>query len=59
MIEVKTAMDRLDSLRDAVENIASAKETESISALVGLIFAFNGLQAQTVLEELTKLQGGV
>jgi hypothetical protein len=54
VIEVKTTMKGKDTLRAALDNIIAAKQTDSIQHIIGLIFAFNSLAAETALQVLSE-----
>lgn len=57
VIEVKTTMNRRD-VGKAVENIVAAKKTEhpNVRRLIGVIFAFNGPSAKSVLKLLREYE---
>ena len=55
LIEVKTSMKGVNALHSAIANIVSAKRTESVSRLVGCVFAFDALLAETALAQMKVL----
>jgi hypothetical protein len=59
VMEVKTTMKGRASLQLAIENIVSAKRTDNVEHMIGLIFAFDGLAAQTALEVLANYTGNL
>lgn len=57
VVEMKTSMTSKKILKDAIQNIVSAKATESVRRLGGFMFSFKSLQPSKALEILSQYEG--